>query len=187
MYSDLLRAPVDVEADDVELSSPPPPPQPAAIRPLTRSAIANVPSRRTPAPYPIGAKPWRADVGYPRTRMTPHAVAGSPPAPSRVATTTRFGRVRRPARPAAPPRTRLTPINPLVVVAEVGDPDRDAAVPLELARLHADADVVEARGEEYRPVLVRVEPGAHRAAHGRRLAVSQLEVLAGPVGATQEA
>src|SRR5512133_276645 len=45
--------------------------------------------------------------------MTPQAFAGSPPATSRVAPTTRFGRVRRPARPAAPPRTCLTPINPL--------------------------------------------------------------------------
>src|SRR5512133_1792269 len=45
--------------------------------------------------------------------MTPHAFAGSPPATSRVAPTTRFGRVRRPAWPAAAPRTRLTPINPL--------------------------------------------------------------------------
>src|SRR5919109_1291459 len=45
--------------------------------------------------------------------MTPHAVAGSPPTASRVVTTTRFGRVRRPARPATPPRARLTPINPL--------------------------------------------------------------------------
>src|SRR5512132_2267888 len=45
--------------------------------------------------------------------MTPHALAGSPPATSQVVTTTRFGRLRRPAWPAAPPRTRLTPINPL--------------------------------------------------------------------------
>ncbi len=55
-------------------------------------------------------------MGYPHARMTPHAVAGSPPAPSRVGTTTRFGRVRRPAPPAAPPRARLIPINPLAGV-----------------------------------------------------------------------
>src|SRR5512133_2035252 len=56
--------------------------------------------------------------------MTPHAFASSPPATSRVVTTTRFGRGRRPARPAAPPRTRLTPINPLAA-----DRDVESAVP----------------------------------------------------------
>src|ERR1700742_4801763 len=50
--------------------------------------------------------------------MTPHAVAGSPHTVSRVVTTTRFARLRRPARPVAPPRTRLTRINPLVAAAD---------------------------------------------------------------------
>src|SRR6185503_16372844 len=57
--------------------------------------------------------------------MTPHAVAGSPPTASRVATATRFVRARRPARPVTPPRTRLTRIRPLVVVrfAPTDQPD----------------------------------------------------------------
>src|SRR5882757_4997127 len=45
--------------------------------------------------------------------MTSHAVAGSPPTASWVVTTTHFARVRRPARPATPPRMRLTHIKPL--------------------------------------------------------------------------
>src|SRR5512144_165497 len=64
-----------------------------------------------------------------------------------------------------------------VLIAEVRDPDRDAAVTLEVPRGHADADLVEAPCEEHRPVLVGVHPGAHRPPHGRGGAVAELQVL----------
>src|SRR3954452_17073279 len=73
-----------------------------------------------------------------------------------------------------------------VVVAEVGDPHGHAAVALERARDYADADVVEARCEENRAVLVGVQPGAHCAPDRRRLAVSELQVLAGSEGPSHE-
>ena len=83
-------------------------------------------------------------MGYPRTRMTPHAVAGSLPTVSRVATATRFTRVRRPARPVAPPRTRLTHIRPLVgpqPVGQLGDAELDQDLGALLADLGRRGEV----------------------------------------------
>src|SRR5881396_496056 len=61
--------------------------------------------------------------------MTSHAGAGSPPTALRVVTTTRFARVRHPAWPATPPRTRLTHTRPLGFARERQQGERRAGEP----------------------------------------------------------
>src|SRR5512133_303483 len=115
--------------------------------------------------------------------MTPHAFAGSPPATSRVAPTTRFGRVRRPAWPAAPPRTRLTPINPLVGSGDrLGAEHRvdqagEAAVELGAAQVQELARALLALGDH-----AGAGEGLEVMAAGR-LADRNVELPAGQLGA----
>src|SRR4051794_24331143 len=125
--------------------------------------------------------------------MTPHAVAGSPPAPSRVATTTRFGRVRRPAWPAAPPRARLTPINPLGPALRADQRDRESELGLAAdgrdpaARLHGVANRPESVAEHPGGCIeVHDREGDPPEAGGARLDVGMLDDLEDHLPETEE-
>src|SRR5664279_5634850 len=106
--------------------------------------------------------------------MTPHAVAGSPPTASRVVTTTRFIRVRRPARPVSPPRTRLTRIKPLDLYPGAGGPEVAQRRAVDIARASPGLVDVAADGQPRPLFLDRVQQ--RRAAEVHVLAGTWIEI-----------